>query len=81
MVRVGRYFVVSNEKEYYNYAYIYNGSYRNRRLHHKTPRKTGLLVMNISAGYEIKAGTKNYLRFEPYYKIPLKGRWNRRVYH
>ena len=29
--------------------------------------------MNISAGYEIKAGTKNYLRFEPYYKIPLMG--------
>ena len=43
MVRVGRYFVVFNEKEYYNYAYIYNGSYRNRDYTYKTPRKTGLL--------------------------------------
>ena len=60
------------KKEYYNYAYIYNGSYRNRDYTYKT-EKDWAAVMNISAGYEIKAGTKNYLRFEPYYKIPLKG--------
>lgn len=61
------------KKEYYNYGYNYNGSYHNRDYTYTTPEKDWAAVINLSAGYELKAGTKNYLRFEPYYKIPVKG--------
>lgn len=61
------------KKEYYNYGYNYNGSYHNRDYTYTTSEKDWAAVINLSAGYELKAGTKNYLRFEPYYKIPVKG--------
>lgn len=61
------------KKEYYDYGYVYNGSYNHRDYTYETTEKDWLSVMNISGGYELRTGSKSYLRFEPYYKIPLKG--------
>lgn len=60
-------------KEFYNYDYIRDGEqhYSSRAYMHTT--QDWFSVLNLSAGYELRTGSKSSLRIEPYFKAPLSG--------
>ena len=60
-------------KEYYNFNYIRNDTAHAGAYPYYNASKNWFSILNLSAGYELKTGSKTSLRIEPYYKIPING--------
>jgi hypothetical protein len=60
-------------KEYYNFNYIRNDTAHAGAYPYYNASKNWFSILNLSAGYELKTGSKTSLRIEPYYKLPING--------
>jgi hypothetical protein len=60
-------------KEFYNYDYIRDGEWHNSSRTYMHSTQDWFSVLNLSAGYELRTGSKTSIRIEPYYKAPLGG--------
>ncbi|HEX5151892.1 MAG TPA: hypothetical protein VFW07_10610 [Parafilimonas sp.] len=60
-------------KEYYNYDYIKDGLWHNGSRAYMHSDQNWFSILNLSAGYELRTGSKTRIRIEPYYKAPLNG--------
>jgi len=60
-------------KEYYNYDYVVNDTTHQGGYPYYNASRNWFSILNLSAGYELKTGSKTNFRIEPYYKIPITG--------
>jgi len=60
-------------KEFYNYDYIKDGAWHNGSRAYMHSTQNWFSILNLSAGYQLRTGSKTSIRIEPYYKAPLSG--------
>jgi len=60
-------------KEFYNYDYIKDGVWHNGSRAYMHSTQNWFSILNLSAGYQLRTGSKTSIRIEPYYKAPLSG--------